>query len=108
MFYRYSDINKIWEVAPVDQEHFIKIGYNKNDDILNAVLFKYTDQRKKPYHILYGINTVNGDILYKFGLPNESCEFAFAQNGTKLICSSGEIYDLTVKTPELIYKFKWN
>jgi len=58
-------------------------------------------------NIIYGIDNVNGAIVYKFDLPEEAIEFGFAEKGEKLICSSGEIYKLSNTAPTLVYKFEW-
>lgn len=108
VFYDYSKVEKKWEVTPGFQEHFVKIGYYEKYDVMFAILYKYNDPRNLPYYILYGFNTNNGEILYKFGLPYESCEFGFAKKGAILICSSGEIYELSLDIPKLVYKFSWD
>lgn len=108
MFYDYLNVRKEWEVAPGYQEHFVKIGYSEKYDVVNAILYKYNNPRNQPYHIMYGIDSKTGEILYKFGLPYESCEFGFAKKGEILICSSGEIYELSFEIPRLIYKFCWD
>ena len=107
MFYDYDKQKITWKITPKKEEHFIKLAYSEKG-IIYAILYKYGDSRTKPYHLLYGISALDGTIKFIFPLPMKSCEFGFAQNATKMICSSGEIYKLSNDTPKLVHHFDWD
>jgi hypothetical protein len=96
-----------WDITPKQGEHFVNIGYCEKANIINAVIYKYNDPREKPYNVLYGLHADNGEIIYQLGLPDEAVPqgFGFSQHGERLICTSGEVYELSCANPRLIYKF---
>ncbi|MCL2368358.1 MAG: hypothetical protein FWC72_05125 [Oscillospiraceae bacterium] len=108
LYYDYKNQKITWKIAPEDEAHFIKLAYSEKHKTLYAVLCKYGDSRTVPYYILYGISALDGKVKFIFPLPPKSCEFDFAQESTKLICSSGEIYELSDSMADLIYQFDWD
>jgi len=108
IYYDYNEQKITWRITPKRGEHFIQLAYSGKNDTIYAVLYKYRDQRVEPYHLLYGISAIDGVIKFIFPLPTDSCEYGFAQDSTKLICSNGEIYKLSDSEPVLLHKFNWN
>jgi len=106
MLYNFEG-EKVWEIVPKKGEHFKKLSYAKKLEIVHGVMYKYDDPREQPFFVLYAINAANGEMVYKFDLPEESFAFGFAEQGEKLICSSGEVYQLSHDMPVLIHKFDW-
>jgi len=106
-YYDYTKNEITWKIMPQNGEHFIKLSYSSDNETIYAVLYKYSGERKEPIFILYGISIFDGHIKFTFPLSSTSCEFGFAKNATKLICSNGEIYELSDEIPKLTYQFNW-
>ena len=107
-YYSFAEQKIVWKITPKQEEHFIKVAYSEKNQIIYAIMYKYGEQRTSPYHLLYGISEEDGTIKFTFPLPMGSCEFGFAQKATKLICSSGEIFEMSCSEPHLIYKYSWD
>jgi len=107
MLYNHNG-EKVWEVTNKKGEHFTKLHYSHKLDIIHGIIFKYDGPRTEPFWVLYAINAIDGEIIYKFDPPNESVVFGFAQQGETLICSNGEVYRLSRDMPQLIHKFEWD
>jgi DNA-binding beta-propeller fold protein YncE len=108
MFYNYDEQWITWEFSPNKDEHFRKLAFSDESNMIYAVLFKYGGSRVQPYFLLYGMSAVDGDLKFVFGLPPETLMCGFAQNASKLICNGGEVYNLKNAEPELIHKFEWD
>jgi len=107
MYYNYYENKTIWRITPAKGEHFIKTAYSETNETIFALLYKYNEPRIPPYYLLYAISAFDGVVKFIFSLPTEACEFGFARNATKLICSSGEVFDLSYSEPTIIYNFNW-
>ena len=108
MYYDYDEQKITWRISPKNDEHFLKIAYSEKSKTIFAILYKYNDPRILPFYLLYAVSVLDGAVQYIFPLPEESCEFSFAQNATKLICSRGDVFDIFFSEPKLIYNFNWN
>jgi len=80
---------------------------SERNNTVFAVLYKYNDPRISPFYQLYAISASDGTVRFIFPLPVEACEFSFAQDTTKLICSSGYVFDISSFEPKLIHDFNW-
>ena len=107
IYYDLSEQKITWRVTPGAKEHFLKLAYSIEKDVIFALLYKYDEPRTSPYYLLYRISADDGAVKYTFPLPLESFEFGFAQDAAKLICSSGELFDISSSEPKLIHKFVW-
>jgi len=107
MYYDYNENTITWRISPKDNEHFIKIAFSEKNKIIYAVLYKYNEPRKPPYYLLYAISKLDGAIQFVYPLPTEACEFGFAQKATRLICSCGDVFDISLSEPKLVYSFNW-
>jgi hypothetical protein len=108
LFYHdYSQHKICWQIKPRDKEHFIKIAFSKKANTIYAILYKYDNNRNEPQHYLVGISANNGCAKFAFPLPLESCEYGFACHATKIICSSGEVYDISGIEPKQEHKYFW-
>lgn len=106
LYFYDNDGRLVWEIRPNSGNgHCLKLAFLEKYNIVLAVLWK--DTGEQPYYILYGINAVNGDIVFEFGLPLMASEFSFLCQQEKLICSSGEIFKLSDNEPQLLYNFNW-
>ena len=98
---------KIWEVKPGEGKHFTQLYYTQAYGILYAILYAYKDHSGAIYAV-WGIDTKNGLVVFKYDLPENAVAFGFAACGKKLICSSGEIYTLSKNVPVLANKIEWD
>ena len=108
LYYDYMEQKIVWHITPTKNEHFIKLAYSKKNETIYAVIYKYNDPRVEPYHLLYGISAFDGVVKFVFPLPYESSEYGFAQDATRIICSSGDILDISSSEPQLIHKINWD
>lgn len=98
----------IWELRPKPgHEHFLDVAYSEKHDIIFALLYKYTQERKLPHNVLYGIRAQSGEVVYQWGLHDEIHGAFSFMRGERLICSSGKLLKVSDHPPELLHHFHW-
>jgi len=106
MFLDYNSREITWKITPEQGNHFVKLSYSEQNDTVYAIQFNYL-VKSEPRFMLYGISPLDGRVKFTFPLPPRSCEFGFAHESAKPICSSGEIYELSPADIKPIYSFEW-
>lgn len=103
---RAIDINSgkvLWNIN-IDDNHFLKLGYLEEKDILYAVLWPYVNGGNK---VLYKIDKQTGNVLYKTEMEKDTIETEFIKKTSFLLNSNGSLYELNGEIPKIVNKIRW-
>jgi len=88
--------------AYFEDNHFLRIGYNKENNLIYGVLWNF---EKGGNSRLYTLESNKGKVLNIIEMEKDTYATGFIKNCSYLICSNGSVYDLSGIKPEIVKKF---